>query len=242
MSDIEELKNFREVGYFDLLNPPLTPVGTIDAQRLDAVLRVLVEEGRIRVILDLSGLDFLYSDTLSVISKCLDLYKQYKGHLGVLTSEGNILASIKQARLDQDLLIFAQEPEIITFSLDEEEQIVSNEATEDKAVEAKITAEKLKNQIIEEKKAHALELSQKEKKKDIEAVKETVEKVVENKEAKKETDSVARAAAIRNRKAKKASKKATPLWVKIALAVILVITVVLCALIAIDPKLLNTFL
>ena len=59
-----QLKNYREVGIFDLLSAPLNPIGAFDAEQFKKDARKLIDDNPDDkfVAVDLTGLDFVYSD------------------------------------------------------------------------------------------------------------------------------------------------------------------------------------
>ena len=65
---MSELNNYRAVGLFDLLSAPVTPIGAFDAEQFKKDVEPLLEKGSAFIAVDLSGLDFLYSDACSAFN------------------------------------------------------------------------------------------------------------------------------------------------------------------------------
>ena len=116
MSDIP-LKNYREVGSFDLLSPPLTPLNLVDGQLLNVQLSELIESGAHHIVLDCSGLDYLYSDTLTVLGHAHEVLLLNEGTLGVMTANDSIASSIRSSHLASILTIYPVETDLIQASM-----------------------------------------------------------------------------------------------------------------------------
>ena len=59
---MSELSNYRAVGLFDLVSAPVTPIGSFDAEQFKQDVKPLLEKGSAFIGVDVTGLDFLYSD------------------------------------------------------------------------------------------------------------------------------------------------------------------------------------
>ncbi len=116
MSDIP-LKNYREVGSFDLLSPPLTPLNLVDGQLLNVQLSDLIESGSHHIVLDCSGLEYLYSDTLTVLGHAHEVLLVNEGTLGVMTANDTIASSIRSSQLASILTIYPVETDLIQASM-----------------------------------------------------------------------------------------------------------------------------
>ena len=116
MSDVP-LKNYREVGSFDLLSPPLTPIGLVDGQILGTHIKQLVESGSRHVVLDCSGLEFLYSDTLTILAQAHQVLELHEGTLGLMTSSASIVDVVDKSALADLLTIYPVETDLIQASM-----------------------------------------------------------------------------------------------------------------------------
>jgi hypothetical protein len=116
--DTEDLKNYREVGELDLMSPPLNPMGQIDAQKLRNQIDLLRGNGHKKLVLDLSGLRFIYSDTLNVLG---DTFKHddfsNNDFLGALTDCDEIIESLGELNQRANFNIFVRETDMMTWSL-----------------------------------------------------------------------------------------------------------------------------
>ena len=76
-----QLKNYREVGIFDLLSAPLNPIGAFDAEQFKKDVRALLAEKTDEKYLavDLSGLDFVYSDAYNAFIQFQQEMEDRKG-------------------------------------------------------------------------------------------------------------------------------------------------------------------
>lgn len=108
------LKNYREVGSFDLLSPPLSPLGLIDGQTLELHMNELIQSGSHHIVLDASGLESLYSDTLTILAKSHSLIQ---GSLGIMTASPSITESIAKSELAHLVSIYPVETDLIQASM-----------------------------------------------------------------------------------------------------------------------------
>lgn len=116
MADLP-LKNYREVGSFDLLSPPLTPIGLIDGHTLGLQIKELYESGSRHIVLDCSGLEFLYSDTLTILGQAYKILHSQSGSLGLMTSSTSIAETVKKSELANLLTIYPIETDLIQASM-----------------------------------------------------------------------------------------------------------------------------
>lgn len=114
-----QLKNYREVGNFDLLSAPLNPIGAFDAERFKQQVRDLLAEKQDEKFLavDLSGLDFVYSDAYNAFIMFQQEMSSRGGMFAVLTNNKIIVDGLKKAGLDKTIRVFAYEAELMSFSL-----------------------------------------------------------------------------------------------------------------------------
>ena len=114
-----DLKNYREVGVFDLLSAPLNPIWAFDAEQFKLDARALIDahpDDKF-VAVDLMGLDFVYSDAYNAFLQFQHELSSKGGMLALLTNSNTILDGLKKAGLDRKLRVFAFEEELMSFSL-----------------------------------------------------------------------------------------------------------------------------
>ena len=116
---MDQLKNYREVGIFDLLSAPLNPIGAFDAEQFKKDVRALLDERSEDkfVAVDLTGLDFLYSDAYNALLLFQTEWSARGGMMAMLTNNTTITDGLKKAGLDKKLKVFAFEAEMMAFSL-----------------------------------------------------------------------------------------------------------------------------
>ena len=114
-----QLKNYREVGFFDLLSAPLNPIGAFDAEQFKKDVRALLAEKTDEKFLavDLTGLDFVYSDAYNAFIQFQQEMDDRKGMFAILTNNQTILDGLKKAGLDKNSKVFAYEADMMSFSL-----------------------------------------------------------------------------------------------------------------------------
>lgn len=114
-----ELKNYREVGIFDLLSAPLNPIGAFDAEQFKKDVRDLLNEKADEQFLavDLTGLDFVYSDAYNAFIQFQEEMVRRGGMFVLLTDNKIIIDGLKKAGLDRKLKIIASEEDMMSFSL-----------------------------------------------------------------------------------------------------------------------------
>lgn len=116
---MDQLKNYREVGIFDLLSAPLNPIGAFDAEQFKKDVRALLDERSEDkfVAVDLAGLDFLYSDAYNALLLFQTELSARGGMMAMLTNNTTIIDGLKKAGLDKKLKVFSFEAEMMAFSL-----------------------------------------------------------------------------------------------------------------------------
>lgn len=114
-----QLKNYREVGIFDLMSAPLNPIGAFDAEQFKKDVRDLLAEkpDEKYLAVDLTGLDFVYSDAYNAFIQFQQEMEDRKGIFAVLTNNQTILVGLKKAGLDKSIMVFAYEEDLMSFSL-----------------------------------------------------------------------------------------------------------------------------
>lgn len=116
---MNDLKNFRAVGLFDLLSAPVTPIGAFDAEQFKKDVRPLFDKGSKFIAVDLTGLDFLYSDACSAFHMVRQELSPLGGAFGVLTDNDIVVDCLQKAGLDRSLLVFRKEADMMAFSMKE---------------------------------------------------------------------------------------------------------------------------
>jgi anti-anti-sigma regulatory factor len=124
-----QLKNYREVGIFDLMSAPLNPIGAFDAEQFKKDVRDLLAEkpDEKYLAVDLTGLDFVYSDAYNAFIQFQQEMDDRKGIFAVLTNNQTILVGLKKAGLDKSIMVFAYEEDLMSFSLQAQSPAASAE-------------------------------------------------------------------------------------------------------------------
>lgn len=114
-----QLKNYREVGIFDLMSAPLNPIGAFDAEQFKKdVISLLAEKADEKFLaVDLSGLDFVYSDAYNAFIQFQQEMQNRGGMFAVLSNNKVIVDGLKKAGLDKTIRVFAFEADMMSFSL-----------------------------------------------------------------------------------------------------------------------------
>ena len=134
------LKNYREVGIFDLLSAPLNPIGAFDAEQFKKDVRALIDSNPDDkfVAVDLMGLDFVYSDAYNAFIQFQQELSAKGGMLALLSNSKTIADGLMKAGLASKLKVFSFEAEMMSFSLHSQspEQESGSGAVEEPAVSA----------------------------------------------------------------------------------------------------------
>ncbi|MBR4559472.1 MAG: anti-sigma factor antagonist [Fibrobacter sp.] len=114
-----QLKNYREVGIFDLMSAPLNPIGAFDAEQFKKDVRALLAEKKEEKFLavDLTGLDFVYSDAYNAFIQFQQEMDDRQGLFAVLTNNQIIIDGLKKVGLDKSIKVFSYESDMMSFSL-----------------------------------------------------------------------------------------------------------------------------
>lgn len=114
-----QLKNYREVGVFDLLSAPLNPIGAFDAEQFKKDARALIDGNPDDkfVAVDLMGLDFVYSDAYNAFLQFQYELSSKGGMLALLSNSNTIMDGLRKAGLDRKLKVFTMESDMMSFSL-----------------------------------------------------------------------------------------------------------------------------
>ena len=110
--DFETLSDSRAVGSFDLISPPLTPIGLIDAQQLLKAITSHVQTGSRHLVVDCSGLEGIYSDTLNALGHIGRVLQSHGCSLGVLAPTESIAKAC--APLNGLVNCYRSEPELLS--------------------------------------------------------------------------------------------------------------------------------
>ena len=116
---MNSLKNYREVGIFDLLSAPLNPIGAFDAEQFKKDARALIDANPDDkfVAVDLMGLDFVYSDAYNAFIQFQQELSAKGGMLALLSNSKTIADGLMKAGLASKLKMFSFEAEMMSFSL-----------------------------------------------------------------------------------------------------------------------------
>ena len=116
---MNSLKNYREVGIFDLLSAPLNPIGAFDAEQFKKDVRALIDANPDDkfVAVDLMGLDFVYSDAYNAFIQFQQELSSKGGMLALLSNSKTIADGLMKAGLASKLKVFSFEAEMMSFSL-----------------------------------------------------------------------------------------------------------------------------
>lgn len=111
--------NIKNIGSFLVLPAPLNPIGAFDAEAFKASFRSLVDANAeaLYIAVDLSGLDFVYSDAYNAFVQFQGELSGKGGMLALLSNSATIADGLKKAGLDRSLKVFAAEAEMMSFSL-----------------------------------------------------------------------------------------------------------------------------
>lgn len=114
---MSELKNYREVGLFDVLIAPISPLKTFDAEAFKVQADKLLGGATTNLVVDLAGLDFLYSDAYNAFMLIQARIAEKGGVFGILTANEIIIKGLQQAGLDRLVHVFHREADVMGFSL-----------------------------------------------------------------------------------------------------------------------------
>ncbi|MBR2469623.1 MAG: anti-sigma factor antagonist [Fibrobacter sp.] len=144
---MNSLKNYREVGIFDLLSAPLNPIGAFDAEQFKKDVRALIDANPDDkfVAVDLMGLDFVYSDAYNAFIQFQQELSSKGGMLALLSNSKTIADGLMKAGLASKLKVFSFEAEMMSFSLHSQspEQESSASASEEPAVVAAVASQNI---------------------------------------------------------------------------------------------------
>jgi anti-anti-sigma regulatory factor len=110
--------NTKNVGLFLVLPAPLNPIGAFDAERFKANFRTIMEHdaGFKFVAVDLSGLDFVYSDAYNAFIQCHQELSSKNGAFAVLADRDSLSNSLKKVGLERFIRIFMSESDMAAYT------------------------------------------------------------------------------------------------------------------------------
>jgi anti-anti-sigma factor len=113
---MDQIKQYREVGSFDVLNAPLNPIGAFNAEEFKKIARQMLDNGSRHVIVDLSGLDFLYSDAFNAFLVIRGELNAVQGSLGIVNCGDSVFQTLVNAGIDKQLHIYIDESSLMEAS------------------------------------------------------------------------------------------------------------------------------
>lgn len=108
----------KNVGLFLVLPAPLNPIGAFDAERFKSNFRTIMgyDAGFKFVAVDLSGLDFVYSDAYNAFMQCHQELSNKNGAFAVLADKDSLANNLRKVGLERFIRIFMSEAEMIAFT------------------------------------------------------------------------------------------------------------------------------
>lgn len=109
--------NTKNVGVFLVLRAPLNPIGAFDAEVFKSNFRTFVTENPDAkcVGVDLSGLDFVYSDAYNAFIQFHQELSRRNGTFAVLANKESLAQSLKKVGLERFIRIFRTVEEMASF-------------------------------------------------------------------------------------------------------------------------------
>ena len=109
--------NTKNIGPFLVLPAPLNPIGAFDAETFKASFRSLVDSNAdIQfVAVDLSGLDFVYSDAYNAFMQFHQELSNKGGLFAVLADKESLANSLKKVGLERFIRIFSSEEDMASY-------------------------------------------------------------------------------------------------------------------------------
>lgn len=108
----------KKVGIFILLPAPLNPIGAFDAELFKANFRAqLASSSKVKfVAVDLSGIDFVYSDAYNAFMQFHQELLKRKGTFAVIANKESLAKSLKKVGLERFIRIFKNEAEMADYT------------------------------------------------------------------------------------------------------------------------------
>jgi anti-anti-sigma factor len=112
---MNEAKN---VGLFLVLPAPLNPIGAFDAETFKANFRELVTENAEAKFIgvDLSGIDFVYSDAYNAFMQFHQELSKRNGTFAVLADRESLAKSLRKVGLERFIRIFMSADEMASYA------------------------------------------------------------------------------------------------------------------------------
>ncbi len=109
--------NTKNIGSFFVLDAPLNPIGAFDAETFKANFRSLVDSNADvkYVAVDLSGLDFVYSDAYNAFMQFHQELSNKNGLFAVLADKESLANSLKKVGLERFIRIFSSEEDMAAY-------------------------------------------------------------------------------------------------------------------------------
>ena len=111
------MADLKKVGLFILLPAPLNPIGALDAEVFKAYFHsVIASNSKVKfVAVDLSGLDFVYSDAYNAFMQFHQELLKRKGTFAVITNKESLAKSLKKVGLERFIRIFKSEKDLLDY-------------------------------------------------------------------------------------------------------------------------------
>jgi anti-anti-sigma factor len=111
------MTEIRSVGLFLLLPAPLNPIGAFDAEAFKTNFRALLAENPQAkfIAVNLSGLDFVYSDAYNAFVQFHQELSKRKGAFAVLADKESLAKSLKKVGLERFIRIFMDEASMYSY-------------------------------------------------------------------------------------------------------------------------------
>ena len=109
--------NIKNIGSFLVLPAPLNPIGAFDAETFKASFRSLVDANAeaLYIAVDLSGLDFVYSDAYNAFMQCHQELSNKNGLFAVLADMDSLASSLRKVGLERFIRIFSKEEDMAAY-------------------------------------------------------------------------------------------------------------------------------
>jgi len=110
-------ENIKNIGSFLVLPAPLNPIGAFDAEAFKASFRSLVDANAeaLYIAVDLSGLDFVYSDAYNAFMQCHQELSNKNGLFAVLADMDSLASSLRKVGLERFIRIFSKEEDMAAY-------------------------------------------------------------------------------------------------------------------------------
>ena len=72
-----------------------------ESQRIEAIVDKLLDEGQVRVILEMTGVDYIDSAGVGLVALCAGRLKERGGKMVVVAPDGRVLSLLKMTQVNQ---------------------------------------------------------------------------------------------------------------------------------------------